>query len=253
MKGSTDRRKESADKPGSVEGSHSSRTRVTARLKRPTRGRARAARCGRGRESPYLVLLRVGFTLPLVLPPARCALTAPFHPYLPSQRWDRRYVFCGTFRGLTPPRHYLAPCPMEPGLSSLSHLEKSGCLADSQPIIIPECQRLCLRFCRAVSNSRSTRVQAVVTEIHRRRTTPGAERMAILAALLVEAAGGNPGEETVTPSKETEKAEGSAPYLTETVLPIIRLAATIQRIRSSSVIRSDAMSADRIERRIRMR
>jgi len=31
---------------------------------------------------PYLVLLRVGFTLPPMLPPARCALTAPFHPYL---------------------------------------------------------------------------------------------------------------------------------------------------------------------------
>ncbi len=32
--------------------------------------------------SPYLVLLRVGFTLPLLLPTARCALTAPFQPYL---------------------------------------------------------------------------------------------------------------------------------------------------------------------------
>jgi len=30
---------------------------------------------------PYLVLLRVGFTLPPPLLPARCALTAPFHPY----------------------------------------------------------------------------------------------------------------------------------------------------------------------------
>ncbi len=29
---------------------------------------------------PYLVLLRVGFTLPLLLPATRCALTAPFHP-----------------------------------------------------------------------------------------------------------------------------------------------------------------------------
>ena len=29
-----------------------------------------------------------------------------------------RYIFCGTFRRLTPPRCYLAPCPMEPGLSS---------------------------------------------------------------------------------------------------------------------------------------
>jgi len=30
---------------------------------------------------PYLVLLRVGFTLPPALPTERCALTAPFHPY----------------------------------------------------------------------------------------------------------------------------------------------------------------------------
>jgi len=29
----------------------------------------------------YLALLQVGFTLPRVLPRARCALTAPFHPY----------------------------------------------------------------------------------------------------------------------------------------------------------------------------
>jgi len=34
---------------------------------------------------PYLVLLRVGFTLPPSLLPERCALTAPFHPYLPKQ------------------------------------------------------------------------------------------------------------------------------------------------------------------------
>src|ERR1700683_2160164 len=33
------------------------------------------------RPLPYLVLLQVGFAVPLVLPPARCALTAPFHPY----------------------------------------------------------------------------------------------------------------------------------------------------------------------------
>ena len=31
---------------------------------------------------PYLVLLRVGFALPVALLPRRCALTAPFHPYL---------------------------------------------------------------------------------------------------------------------------------------------------------------------------
>ena len=31
---------------------------------------------------PYLVLLRVGFALPAALLKRRCALTAPFHPYL---------------------------------------------------------------------------------------------------------------------------------------------------------------------------
>jgi len=30
---------------------------------------------------PYLVLLRVGFALPVTLLQRRCALTAPFHPY----------------------------------------------------------------------------------------------------------------------------------------------------------------------------
>ena len=34
---------------------------------------------------PYLVLLPVGFTLPPPLPATRCALTAPFHPYLGAE------------------------------------------------------------------------------------------------------------------------------------------------------------------------
>ena len=38
-----------------------------------------------------------------------------------------RYIFCGTFRRLTPPRRYLASCPVEPGLSS----RKGDCPADS--------------------------------------------------------------------------------------------------------------------------
>ncbi len=52
-----------------------------------------------------------------VLPRTRCALTTPFHPYRPINRgW--RSTLCCTGRRLTPPRSYLAPCPMEPGLSS---------------------------------------------------------------------------------------------------------------------------------------
>jgi len=49
----------------------------------------------------YLVLLTVGFTLPSRSPPTRCALTAPFHPYSDGCP-PERYIFCGTFRRLTP-------------------------------------------------------------------------------------------------------------------------------------------------------
>ncbi|SRR5579883_3582023 len=61
-------RKESACKPGSVEGNHSSGIRVAANLKRPTRKRARigAARYALAalRLLPYLALLQVGFAVP---------------------------------------------------------------------------------------------------------------------------------------------------------------------------------------------
>ena len=102
----------SADKPGSVIGQSfiwASRHRL-ARATYPNTVRA-APSCS------YLVLLQAGFTMPLLLPATRCALTAPFHPYRPA---GRRYLFCCTFRRLTPPRCYLAPCPVEPGLSSPS-------------------------------------------------------------------------------------------------------------------------------------
>ena len=101
-----------------------------------------------GNMLPYLVLLRVGFTLPPVSPPTRCALTAPFHPYPVALRHSprhcavscrascagsRRSVFCGTFRGLAPPRRYLAPCPAEPGLSSTSR--RDAATARSTPAL----------------------------------------------------------------------------------------------------------------------
>ncbi len=66
-----------------------------------------------------------------LLPVARCALTAPFHPYLcaPSLRKKRhrRSTLCCTFRGFTPPRRYLAFHPMEPGLSSYPVIRKLQC------------------------------------------------------------------------------------------------------------------------------
>ena len=107
---------ESTDKPGSVVDNHSSGTNVTACLKQPTRSQR-----GSRHLETYLVLLRVGFTLPLLLPTARCALTAPFHPYLCSRTNHRRSALCGTFRRLSSPRCYLALYPLEPGLSSVAH------------------------------------------------------------------------------------------------------------------------------------
>src|SRR3954462_7846959 len=70
-----------------VRDGHSSATPVARRLKQPTRTATRT-RVGAGlrfRENmlrcrPYSVLLPVGFAVPLPLPEARCALTAPFHP-----------------------------------------------------------------------------------------------------------------------------------------------------------------------------
>ena len=53
------RKQESAYKPGFVIDSHSSGTHITVRLKQPTR-----IQCGSHLLDPYLVLLRVGFTMP---------------------------------------------------------------------------------------------------------------------------------------------------------------------------------------------
>ena len=100
-----------ADKPGSVEDNHSSRTNVTVCLKQPTQER----------YGPYL------FT------EANCSSIYPattvtsyavrsyrtLSPLPNHSKMIRRYTFCCTSRRLTPPSSYLAPCPLEPGLSSL--------------------------------------------------------------------------------------------------------------------------------------
>jgi len=105
--------RESIDKPGSVVDSHSSGICVTTYLKQPTR-----ERYGSHHHSPIWPCSERGLPCHRVLPPARCALTAPFHPYHHSPRTEWRFIFCCTFRGLTPPRRYLALYPVEPGLSS---------------------------------------------------------------------------------------------------------------------------------------
>jgi len=76
---------ESADKPGSVEGNHSSGTGVTDGLKQPTRKRPRA-RMLQSNVLPYLVLLRVGFTVP------RCVATRAVRSYRTFSPLPRRSV-----------------------------------------------------------------------------------------------------------------------------------------------------------------
>ena len=107
---------ESADKPGSVVDSHSSRCCVTTALKQPTRTQR-----GPRHWVPIWSCSEWGLPCHALLPGARCALTAPFHPYRPPEVYFkglRRSTLCCTFRRLAPPRRYLALCPMEPGLSS---------------------------------------------------------------------------------------------------------------------------------------
>ena len=70
-------KKESVCKPGSVWDSHSSRASVTAGFKQPTR-----IHCGPQRWIPIWPCSEWGLPSPRLLPAARCALTAPFHPYL---------------------------------------------------------------------------------------------------------------------------------------------------------------------------
>ncbi len=118
----TGKKKESADKPGFVVGSHSSGSCVAAGFKQPTRERR-----GPRHSSPIWSCSRWGLPCHAALAPhAVCS----YHTVSPLPRMSaaprktgsadtvRRFAFCCTFRRLAPPRRYLAPCPAEPGLSS---------------------------------------------------------------------------------------------------------------------------------------
>ena len=88
-------------------GGHSSGASIAERLKQPTRTTARRGlRRSPAARRPYSVLLLAGLAVPLPSPVARCALTAPFHPY-PRER--RRSVLCGAIPGVAPAGRYPAP------------------------------------------------------------------------------------------------------------------------------------------------
>ena len=99
---------------------HSSRAAVAGRLVQPTRTTARKRGPRLPACRPYSVLLPVGFTLPPLSPGARCALTAPFHPYPPVCRSTQAGGLLSVALSLESPppgvtRHRVS---VEPGLSS---------------------------------------------------------------------------------------------------------------------------------------
>lgn len=101
------------DKPGSVVDSHSSRPAIAHWLKQPTR-----VQYGPYLVNPYLALLRVEFTVPRTVTSRAVRSYRTLSPLPdPACAGHRRFALCCTGRGF-PPRRYLAPCPMEPGLSS---------------------------------------------------------------------------------------------------------------------------------------
>ena len=124
-----------SNKPGSVENNHSSGIAVTSHLKQPTRESVRNRRRTTPKR-PYWGVVRCPTPLFGLAPGGVYHATSCYQsrgallPHLftlTRQAW--RYIFCGTFHGLTPPRRYLAPCPKEPGLSSTANC--SDCLTDS--------------------------------------------------------------------------------------------------------------------------
>jgi hypothetical protein len=101
-------------KPGSVVDSHSSRPAIAHWLKQPTR-----VQYGPYLMNPYLALLRVEFTVPRTVTRRAVRSYRTLSPLPdPACAGHRRFALCCTGRRLAPPRRYLAPCPMEPGLSS---------------------------------------------------------------------------------------------------------------------------------------
>jgi len=108
---------ESVDKPGSVVDDHSSATNVTVRLKRPTR-----IRRGSRHKIPIWSCSERGLPSPRLLPAARCALTAPFHPYLQAGG----FLSVALSVGSHPPGVTWRSDPLEPGLSSALMEQRSS-------------------------------------------------------------------------------------------------------------------------------
>src|SRR5262245_26594225 len=115
---------------------------------------------------PYLALLRAGFCLPPTLPPARCALTAPFHPY-PSTFLPRASRETGSLGAVC----FLCHCP-------------SGCPARALPGALPFGVRTFLSL-QHFTVARGFRKQRSSSRLRRVNCTVWATRRASLMSLVL--------------------------------------------------------------------
>ena len=109
-------------------GSHSSRRRVAPCAQATNPGLSgRNSPASKLARDPYSVLLRVGFAMLTLLPAPRCALAAPFHPYLRRPAHPELAegggllsvaLSLGSVRRPHPAGVTRHPCFVEPGLSS---------------------------------------------------------------------------------------------------------------------------------------
>ena len=104
---------EPAGKPGFVVDSHSSRPDVAVRLKQPTRERRGPRQC-----SPIRSCSRWGLPCHAALSPRAVRSYRTISTLPDPLRAIGGMFSVALIRRLAPPRRYLAPCPVEPGLSS---------------------------------------------------------------------------------------------------------------------------------------
>ena len=111
----------------------------------------------------YLVLLRVGFAVPRTLLRGRCALTAPFHPYLSHCSEAVCFLLHFPSRAPTPhPGRYPAHCSLEFGLSSLFFQRERSPGPTSTVNIIDVWAQPVIQFCRRPMSGGRSRLQTKV-------------------------------------------------------------------------------------------
>ncbi len=129
--GAQARRRESADKPGSVESNHPSGTHVAVRLEQPTRKPLRAAGTSpKARALPYLALLQVGFAVP---PRVATGAVRSYRTVSPLPAGcSPTYAVCSLLHCPWARAPQALPGTLLCGARTFLCVFRSGCLADSR-------------------------------------------------------------------------------------------------------------------------